>query len=298
MLPAPLTTTITCPVSDIHSDKATTITDKKKGCIPYPNKPYIHPRSCNVENKLKTAPGSSQMVPNTSHPLPPPPRTMTNNKIVSRMNSVNSVSQKVKVWQEIAKSPGRNISIVKVIDRGLAISSRKRTRRAGTISEKQLLNQEPKPAGKEEEDRQEESRRNQQAAVDNKGRSKKTSPEKVKEASSIRQHFSQLNSPRTKCLKRLKPVRKTPSKPEKTLPHSKQARPQRKIASMIARWENLSENVLTLAVNGSPELESETDSQSGEVLLEEIQLDAKLGKAAILSQRTNQEPWKKKLVIS
>ena len=67
---------------------------------------------------------------------------------------------------------------------------------------------------------------------------------------------------------------------------------------MIARWENLSENVLTLAVNGSPELESETDSQSGEVLLEEIQLDAKLGKAAILSQRTNQEPWKKKLVIS
>ena len=93
-------------------------------------------------------------------------------------------------------------------------------------------------------------------------------------------------------------MRKTPSKPEKTLPHSKQARPQRKIASMIARWENLSENVLTLAVNGSPELESETDSQSGEVLLEEIQLDAKLGKAAILSQRTNQEPWKKKLVIS
>ena len=163
---------------------------------------------------------------------------------------------------------------------------------------KQLLNHEPKPAGNEEEDIQEESRRNQQAAVDNKGRSKKTSPEKVKEASSIRQHFSQLNSPRSKCLKRLKPVRKTPSKPEKTLPHSKQARPQRKIASMIARWENLSENVLTLAVNGSPELESETDSQSGEVLLEEIQLDAKLGKAAILSQRTNQEPWKKKLVIS
>jgi hypothetical protein len=49
-----------------------------------------------------------------------------NNNIMSRMNSV---SQKARTWQEIVQRTGQNIILVKVIDRGIRTTSRKRTTR-------------------------------------------------------------------------------------------------------------------------------------------------------------------------
>jgi hypothetical protein len=128
---------------------------------------------------------------------------------------MNSVSQKVKTWQELVHSPGQNIGLVKVIDRGISTTSRKRTTRTTSTST------EPTSTSNLGDRKQDSRAKNRQAAVLVEDQRMKTTPRKVKTASLKRQPMSQLDSPRTKCLKRLKPVRKTPSKPVTILPHLK-----------------------------------------------------------------------------
>ena len=211
-----------------------------------------------------------------------------NNNIVSRMNSV---SQKVRKWQELVQSPGQNISLVKVIDRGIRTTSRKRTTRTASTSSEPTSTSN---LGDRKQEEQDSIAKNRQAAVLVGDQNTKTTPRKVKTASTRRQPISQLDSPRTKCLKRLKPVRKTPSKPVTILPHLTPANTQRNINSLISRWENLSSNVLTPAVARRPKLEAEADSQSGRVLHIQIQLDAKFEEAEVSSPTSNQNPWLRK----
>ena len=182
-----------------------------------------------------------------------------NNNIVSRMNSV---SQKVRTWQELVQNPGQNIILVKVIDRGIRTTSRKRTTRTASTSSEPTSTSN---LGDRKQEEQDSRAKNRQAAVLVADQITKTTPRKVKTASTRRQPISQLDSPRTKCLKRLKPVRKTPSKPVTILPHLTPAKTQRNITSLISRWESLSSNVLTPAVARRPKLEAEADSQSGRV---------------------------------
>jgi hypothetical protein len=186
---------------------------------------------------------------------------------------------------------------VKVIDRGISTTSRKRTTRTTSTST------EPTSTSNLGDRKQDSRAKNRQAAVLVEDQSTKTTPRKVKTASLKRQPMSQLDSPRTKCLKRLKPVRKTPSKPVTILPHLTPAKTQRNITSLISRWESLSSNVLTPAVARRPKLEAETDGQSERVsqisfkkwdLASDIQLDAKIEEAEVSSPTSNQNPWLRK----
>ena len=118
-----------------------------------------------------------------------------NNNIVSRMNSV---SQKVRKWQELVQSPGQNISLVKVIDRGIRTTSRKRTTRTSSTSSEPTSTSN---LGDRKQAEQYLRAKNRQAAMLVEDQSTKTTLRKIKTASTRRQPISQLDSPRTKCLR-------------------------------------------------------------------------------------------------
>ena len=101
-------------------------------------------------------------------------------------------------------------------------------------------------------------------------------------------------------MKRLKPVRRTPSKLGTVLPSLKPASAQRNIASLISRWENISNNILTPAVINRPRPDTEAASQSEGVfqrkvgLKSDFQLDEKLEKGEVSNKTSNQKPLLRK----
>ena len=95
-----------------------------------------------------------------------------------------------------------------------------------------------------------------------------------------------------------------PAKPGTNLYLQKADESQRNVISLLSRWENLSNETLTSAVQSIPKSKPKMDGQSRDVLENTFEnvgqapglpLDAKVDNDEVSQSRTNRKPRNKKL---
>jgi hypothetical protein len=209
--------------------------------------------------------------------------------------------KKITTWKELTSNENCEMEMMTVMD----LTQRTTSRRCRT---KWKLDARKPPEDKENEENKQENRI-EAATPRTPGRKKSrstklgilkmTTPKKVKTASPAPRMSGRKESPRNRTLKRLTQQNLLPMKPRMILCQQTAEDSRRNFTSLLSKWEDFSNSVLTSALQTKPRLNFETDGQSQEVLQNnfekygqapDLPLDAKVGNVGVLQSRTNRKP--------